>query len=342
MLRRAVFALCVLLIAGCGGHPTATASATDYVPWLPLHTTRVYPLPPSPTPGPAVPIPPGTAACHAAQLEAVAIGGYAATGGNVDSPVALRNSGSATCYLEGYPDITVLDAAGRSLAQAIGSANRGTYFPEWPEGQVLMQPGTPPLPHPSFTGHMNSLSRGQALLNMQWWDCGHPSAAKLSMDLPNAGGNLTIPYPSNASYNPICDSKVKPAGTVTRGAFGPAGYQWPPDPAYLNMDIVISAPASVTRGSTLVYHVTVKNASSADYKLDPCPDYTEFVGAKVAVADYQLNCSPVGHIASGRSVKFEMRLTLPSSVPIGPNDLMWALRDGRLALPFARTSINVT
>jgi hypothetical protein len=50
----------------------------------------------------------------------------------------------------------------------------------------------------------------------------------------------------------------------------------------------------------------------------------------------------VGHIASGAGVKFEMRLTLPSRVPLGTNDLIWALRDGRLALPFARTSIDVT
>jgi hypothetical protein len=269
------------------------------------------------------------------------MGGSAATGGNVDTPVALRNTGTGTgtCYLEGYPDITILDAAGGSLARAIGSANRGTYFPEWPEGQVLMEPGTPPLPHPSLAGQ---LSRGQALLNVQWWDCRRPTAANLSMDLPNGGGNLTIPYSARAPYYPTCDSNVQPAGTVTRGAFGPAGYQWPPAPAYLNMDITISAPASVKPGSTLVYYVTVKNSSPMDYRLDPCPDYVEILGAKNAVAEYQLNCAPVGHIAPGAKVKFEMRLTLPSSVPIGTDVLMWALSDGRLAPPYARTSINVT
>jgi hypothetical protein len=167
-------------------------------------------------------------------------------------------------------------------------------------------------------------------------------AAKLSIELPNAGGNLTIAYPSNASYNPICDSKIQPAGTVTRGSFGPAGYQWPPDPAYLTMDMVISAPPSAKRGSTLVYYVMVKNTSATDYRLVPCPDYTEILGGKAAVAEYQLNCSPVGHIAPGTSVKFEMRLTLPGNVPVGPNELRWALNDGRLFPPLTRTSINVT
>jgi len=266
------------------------------------------------------------------------MGGSAATGGNVDTPVALRNTATATCYLVGYPDITILDGANRPLAKAIGSANRGTYFPEWPEGQVLMEPGTPPLPHLSFAGQ---LSRGQALLNVQWWDCHQPTAVKLSMDLPLGGGNLTIPYSARAPYYPTCDSSVQPAGTVTRGAFGPAGYQWPPPPTYLKMDIAISAPPSVNHRSTLVYYVTVKNPSDRDYRLNPCPDYTEILGAKVAVAAYQLNCSPVGHIAPGTSVKFEMHLTLPSNVPIGTNDLMWALSDGRLTLPYARTSVNV-
>jgi hypothetical protein len=271
-------------------------------------------------------------------LEAVAMGGSAATGGNVDSPIALRDTGSTACYLEGYPDVTILDAAGRSLAQAIGSANRGTYFPEWPEGQVLMEAGTPPLPHLAFAGQ---LSRGQALLNVQWWDCHQPTAAMLSMDLPDGGGNLTVPYSTRAPYYPTCDSNVQPAGTVTRGSFGPAGYQWPPDPAYLTMDIVISAPESAKRSSTLVYYVTVKNTSATDYRLDPCPNYVEILGGKAAVAEYQLNCSPVGHIAPGTSVKFEMRLALPSSVPIGTNELRWALSDGRLTLPYATTSVNV-
>src|SRR6266851_654382 len=206
MLRRAVLAVCVVLLVACGPRPAATSSTAEYVPWLPLHTTGVYPLPPSPSPGPPVPIPAGTPICQAAQLEAAAIGGYAATGGNVDSPVSLRDTGSTACYLEGYPDVTILDAAGRSLAQAIGSANRGTYFPEWPEGQVLLQPGTPLLPKASFEGHIGSLSRGQALLNVQWWDCHHLTAARLSMDLPNAAGNLTVQYPAKAPYNPACDS----------------------------------------------------------------------------------------------------------------------------------------
>lgn len=340
MRGRAVLAFCVVLVVACGPRPTAISSSTaDYVPWLPLHTTGVYPLPPSPSPGPPVQTPAGTPVCQAGHLEAVAIGGSAATGGNVDTPVALRNTGTATCYLEGYPDITILDGANRSLAQAIGNANRGTYFPEWPEGQVLMEPDTPPLTHSSFAGQ---LSRGQALLNVQWWDCRQPTAAKLSMDLPNASGNLTIPYSARAPYYPTCDSNVQPAGTVTRGAFGPAGYQWPPDPAYLYVGIVISAPTTVKHGSNLVYYVTVKNLSPTDYRLDPCPDYGEILGAKNAVAGYQLNCAPVGHIAPRASVKFEMRLTLPSSVPIGPNDLIWALSDGRLALPYSKTAINVT
>ena len=105
--------------------------------------------------------------------------------------------------------------------------------------------------------------------------------------------------------------------------------------------IRISAPASVKGGSTLVYYVTIKNTSQSDYRLDPCPNYVEILGAKNAVAEYQLNCSPVGHIAPGASVKFEMKLSLPSTVPLGTMQLQWALLDGRVASPNVHTSIAI-
>jgi len=87
--------------------------------------------------------------------------------------------------------------------------------------------------------------------------------------------------------------------------------------------------------------VTVKNTSQSDYRLDPCPNYVEILGAKNPVAEYQLNCSPVGHIAPGVAVKFEMRMTLPSTVPLGTTQLQWALIDGRVAMPNVHSSIAV-
>jgi len=101
-------------------------------------------------------------------------------------------------------------------------------------------------------------------------------------------------------------------------------------------------PASAKAGSTLVYFVTVKNTDQADYGLDPCPNYGELLANKKPVAVYQLNCSTVHHIAPGARVKFELRLNLPSDLATGPNQLTWALYDGRLALPYAETAIVIT
>jgi hypothetical protein len=275
--------------------------------------------------------------CRAAQLEAILRGTSAATGGNVISSVVIRNAGAGACYLDGYPDITIFDAGGHALARASGTANRGTYFPDWPQLPVLVQPGTSPL----SPGSEQAPTRGQAIVNAQWYDCQQPTASKLSLDLPQGGGNLTIGYAAKAPYNPTCDSTTPPPGTVSRGPFSPAGYELP-GPAFISVDITLSAPASVKRGTTVVYYVTVKNTSSSDYRLDPCPDYVEILGAKNPVAGYQLNCGPVVHIAPGASDKFEMRLSLPASVPTGPTRLQWALVDGRLAVPHATTSISVT
>jgi hypothetical protein len=60
------------------------------------------------------------------------------------------------------------------------------------------------------------------------------------------------------------------------------------------------------------------------------------------VAKYQLNCAPVGHVAAGAGVTFEMRLSIPSTAPAGPNVLRWALVDGRLAVPYASSPIVIT
>ena len=335
MLRRAVLAFCVVLMTGCSPRTVSTASTPDYVPWLPLHTTGVYPQAPTPSPLAPVPIPAGTQPCKASQLEAASMDGGGATG-HMNTPVGIRDRSSVACYLDGYPDITILDSAGRTLAQAAGVHDRGTFFDSWPPVRVLMTPGTPTL---ASEAH-EPMSRGQAYLAIEWFVCKGGQAARLTMSLPDAGGSMTIPFNVRAPYAAQCDSYTPPTAGALRGPFSPAGYELP-GPEYLTTDITISAPASVKRGTTLVYYVTVKNTSQSDYRLDPCPNYVEILGAKNPVAEYQLNCSPVGHVASGAGVKFEMKLSLPATVPLGTTMLQWALLDGRLAGTFVHATIAV-
>jgi hypothetical protein len=328
-------ALGLVSVAACSGH-TMPAASMDYVPWLALPESTVFPQAPSPSPTPPVPIPAATPACNGAQLQGAVMASSAATG-HVNNPIVLRNTGSAACWLEGSADLRILDRTGQELAGVTGLGAGSTFFDDGPAVQVLLRPGTPPLPAP----HQPSI-RGQAFMNIEWYDCHETRAATLSLYLPNGGGNLKVAFDVQAPVSPVCDSGTMSPVGLNRGPFSPAGYTWPPAPTYLKVDITISAPASAKRGSTLVYFVTVKNADQVDYPLDPCPSYHELLAGKQAVAGYQLNCAPVRHIPAGASVKFEMRLNLPGTVAIGPNQLTWALADGRLAAPFGQTPIEIT
>lgn len=287
-----------------------------------------------------MPIPPATPECRATDLDAAYLFSSAATGGNVNTPIGFRDRGSAACYLEGYPDILLLDGAGSILATASGAASEGTYFNDGPVVPILLEPGTLPLSAPPASGQPPS--GGQAFINVQWFDCRRPTSSKMSIDLPHGGGRLTIPFAVRGAYYPTCDTSTQPLEMLARGPFSPTGIQWPPGPSYLRVGVAITAPPSVKSGSTLVYYVTVQNMSQADYVLSPCPDYVEILGSKLAVAEYQLNCAPVGRIAPGGVVRFEMRMAVPSDVPRGTFALMWALIDGRLATPHTESTVEVT
>jgi Protein of unknown function (DUF4232) len=328
------------MVAGCGAHPLVPKSAAaDYVPWLPLSPTKALPQAPTPSPAPPVPIPMGTQPCKAAQLEGALVGSSAATG-HINAPIALRNNDTSACYLEGSPDLTILDGAGKILAQAVGAQRGETFFDDGPVVQVLMPPGTPPLPTNLTQGQQ--ASRGQGFVNVEWYDCRGTLAAQMSINLPNGGGALTIAYHFQAPYSPVCDGTGFPTVSLLRGPVSPAGYVWPPGPVYVTVNVAISAPVTARHGSTLVYFVTLTNTSATDYVLDLCPDYGEFLGGKKAFATYRLNCAPAGHIGPGSSVRFEMHLDLPGDLVAGTNQLTWALYDERLAMPVAQAAIDIT
>jgi len=248
----------------------------------------------------------------------------AATGSNVDMPVLLRNGGSRDCVVEGFADITVLDDHGGALAVASGSTGKGTYFNDGPAVPILVRAGG-----------------RDAFMNLTWYDCKHPQAAQLAVDLPAQGGRVVVPFAVAGRYYMVCDDN--PAySALARGPFSPVGIQWPPGPSYIPVRIAIDAPASAKKGSTLEYFVTIRNEGPADYRLDPCPDYVAILGTKEAIGTYGLNCGPVGHIAPGSSVRSEMRLKLPLSVAAGPKRLEWGLLDARINPSHTNSEIAVT
>jgi hypothetical protein len=143
-----------------------------------------------------------------------------------------------------------------------------------------------------------------------------------------------------ANYYMLCDSDPT-YKAINRGPFSPVGIDWPPGPRYLQVVITLKAPAHVKAGTTLTYFVTIANADTVDYVLNPCPDYTEFLGPKLVVAQYRLNCAPVGRIKPTEAVTFEMRMPIAKSVPAGNYKVMWSLADGRVGQPFATADVAI-
>ncbi len=291
------------------------------------------------TPSPPLAVTAGTPACQASQLEGIETDGGSATG-NVGERILLRNTSGTACYLEGYPDVSILGSNGEVLASAAGTADRGTFFDlSLQVVPVLMEPGTPEL-SPSAEVGMSGV--GQAFENLSWYAC-HPAlqAAQAALQLPDGGGRLLVPFAIESPYSAACDATTTAYVALSRGPIDAAGYLSEPTPAYIDMAISIDAPASATAGSSLTYYVTLQNASSAIYDLSECPDYVEMLSAKQPVVSYQLNCAPVGTIPPGREVTFQMQLTIPATVAAGPNTLTWVLVDGRLGMATATTPIEI-
>lgn len=324
--------------------PSATADSTPsaplrYVAWAPLPDGGIYPTaPPGPAPTPRIPVPPGTPACRASQLEGEGYLGQGFTGEVSTRQLVLRNRGGSPCVLEGLPGLSVMDASGRVLAQGFGSEKSSAYLPSEPAAMVLMEPGTPTLPRSGGFGPRDV--NGQAGVPVLWIDCRRPQAAQLAVALPAAGGRLVIPFPVSASWSAACPASN--ANVLDSGPFIGSGGGPLPSPAYIPVAITLDAPASVRRGSTLVYYITLTNTGLVDYRLDPCPDYHEFVGRKEVFASYQLNCAPVERIGPGTSVRFQMQLAIPASIQAGATDLTWTLGDGRLAPSINSTPLTIT
>ena len=339
VVARVLVLLSFLATAACGpARPAATAAVTtEYVPWAELKPGHALPQAPQMSPSPPYAIPPGTPTCTAGRLEGVAGHANGATG-NVNMPILFRNRSAADCVVEGFPDVTVLDLAGRILASARGTAGRGTYFDDGPVLPILVKAETAAL---ASTGS-GAAAAGQLFINLSWYDCRRPPAASLAVDLPNGGGRLTVRFPMVAAYYMLCDTQPSYQALV-RGPFSPAGIQWPPDlHRYISTSLAIDVPASVKAGTTLVYYVTISNQDTIVYDLDPCPDFMALLGPKTVVDQHMLNCAPVGHVAPGSRVKFQMRTEIPRTIPAGGYELTWSLADFRITQQRVTARVTVT
>jgi hypothetical protein len=331
-MRPVVALLAVTLLAAC----SSSSASNSYVPWLPLPRGNQYVVIPSPSA--PVAIPPGTAPCRASQLEGRLVGSFGASG-NLNTPVILRNQSSMQCSLNGVPDLTIVDAQRAVLVTVAGADGVGTQFDQYISAvDVLMTVDTPGLAESAGFLDAPSLEPGLAFLNIRWTGCSQEPASQLWVDLPDGGGRLVIAYPVAAPDVSTCSHE----SPLIRDPFKPTGVAWPPAPDLMQMQYSISSPKTAKHGSTLEFFVTIHNLSSNDYTLDPCPDYSNALVPGGPVTYYQLNCAAVGAIKSGRSERFQMRFSIPSTTATGRWQLLFGLVGARVTPPGAIVPITIT
>ena len=145
-------AVAAVVLAACGGD-NGGSSATTTAPPTSVAPTTAKPPTTVPTSGAATTPPttaasttakPGTTAappttvasdrCRTNELSA-ALGPQDAGAGNIYIPLILKNTGTRTCAVAGYPGVSLLDASGNQIGTP---ATRETGFPE---AAVTLAPG---------------------------------------------------------------------------------------------------------------------------------------------------------------------------------------------------------
>jgi Protein of unknown function (DUF4232) len=286
--------------------PTTTVvpvPAGQLVPWIPA------PARPTPdhTPGPPE-VPPGTPACAARQLRASTTSWDAATG-TVAGSVTFTSRGAASCFLEGYPTIQLLDRHGKALALVGGRLSTSYQAPR----PVLVRPGLAPR------------------VEFHWsnWCGPDPGPISVRVTLPHGGSLIPTVEPGpgmNLGLTPRCDAPGSPSD-LGRGPFVAEPVEPPPDPL-ADLEVRATLPPSAVAGQPLRYTVTLTNPTATSVSLRDCPSYEQGVSLESggeAVERHLLNCIPVTAIGPGQAVTFAMVLELPATLPPGRGVLTWKL-----------------
>lgn len=265
-----------------------------------------------------IPWPPAPSPCGATDLAAVYGGGMGATGHIINS-VLLANTGKTACSLQGYPQLSMTSPNGSAVATRQVDSNPMDQVPAAP---VVLQPGSgAPQPHTQLPGG--------AMFFFEWYDCPEQtvSVSGLVLALPGGGERLAMPAgqpgPGGLSSS-RCDDPSQ-GRVLYVGPFQPTASNVPSPTAPAQLAVAIHAPATVA-GQRLLYQVTLTNVSGAPFHFDACPPYREAmdtVPRKQVLGMYQLNCVPVGTLASGGTVTFAMELDIPADAPTGVQELSW-------------------
>ncbi len=123
----AAFGIITAVVAGCGSTSTSTVTVSP-----PANSPSSAPASSSPPTSPAAP-----AACATASLR-VTVGQAGAAAGTGFAHVEFTNTGSATCFLVGYPGVSLVSAGSNAGSQIGADAKRDKTVPS---RVVTLQPG---------------------------------------------------------------------------------------------------------------------------------------------------------------------------------------------------------
>jgi hypothetical protein len=139
-----------------------------------------------------------------------------------------------------------------------------------------------------------------------------------------------------------CPSSLEP-GFYT-GAFEPISTgvgpgDWLVGP--LRDGFALDVPPRVQRGTTLLYSITLTNASLYTYPLggDECPLYWQSLGTTSNTLLRNCNGSEGLLIARGSSMRFRMRLNVPADQPLGRATLRWQFIEPDVPAHFAEVTV---
>jgi Protein of unknown function (DUF4232) len=285
--------------AGCGGHERV-------IPWVARPATTV----PFPRYVPRAPA--GAPPCHDLR--------YAGTQGvnsvTDEYGLAVRNSGSQTCSLEGRPAI-VVPPGGPGPLSVIAAERDATVPPGFPAqgARFGLRPGQ--------EAHVT-------LLVVR--PCDHQRGS-------DARQGLRAFLPIGDAQTSFTILTCRGQGAVMSvGVFAPPERRrklrtWP-------LRASLALPSAVRPGRTFSYRVHITNVSQRPFRFPYCPTFA----ARLNGGDRfgTLNCEPMGTLAPGAHATFAMQRFVTRKLPAGRYELRWSLMDETLKFDVvARGSLSV-
>jgi hypothetical protein len=206
-----------------------------------------------------------------------------------------RNDGGRTCYISGYPRITI---GGKTVVHGpdVLSVAPGNLRPDQDAIFAVTQTTMAGCHADTRNGVMKqtSISAFMSVGTRQSRVIGKVLINKCTMNFVSAIGL--------APAEPEAD-------------------------ALSRLSVRLNVPARAVAGQTLKFEVVLTNPTTAPIRLSPCPSYVIGVSAAREHA-YRLNCAnPL--IAAGRSRVFDMEYALPAGTRAGLAKIGWLLLNPR-------------